>query len=305
MSKKILITGATGFLGSNILRNVISSNHKAFVVKRPESDLSRITDIKDKVVFYDNNISDLNKLFSCHQIDIIIHCATNYGRISADSPDVLEENPIHLADVIESNMIFPVRLLCYAKKYKVPCFINTDTILNKEINSYSLSKKQFRQWLIRFSRDIVCVNIVLDHFYGPKDDDSKFIIFIVNKLLCGDETIDLTPGEQKRYFLFIEDVVAAFDTVIGHCHQFEKGLHDFHVGPNKSITIKEFVKLVKRISGNTKTKLNFGVLPYRENEEMNPILDNSAIKNLGWNPQISLEEGLKRMIEYKRGEKSL
>ncbi len=185
-----------------------------------------------------------------------------------------QTNPL---EIIEANCILPIRLLHFGQENKVPCFINTDTVLDKRINAYSLSKSQFKEWLEFYSTHMESVNMEIEHFYGPHDDDSKFVAFIIDKLLANAHQIDLTLGEQKRSFIYIDDVVEAFLRVIELSDTFHRGFHSFQVASANSIQIKELVLLAKRLAGNTKTSLNFGAIPYRENEIMELSLDTSGL----------------------------
>jgi nucleoside-diphosphate-sugar epimerase len=196
--------------------------------------------------------------------------------------------------------MLPLRLLELGKKYKIKCFINTDTILDKGINYYTLSKSQFRQWLEIYAADNVCINIELEHFYGPQDDDSKFVTNIVHKLLNKVDQIDLTEGKQKRSFIYIDDAVDAFIKIISHSGSLTKGFYNYQVGSGEKVTIREFVELAKKLTANNKTKLNFGAIPYRENEVMDPRLDFAKLIALGWRQDISLAGGLAKMIEIER-----
>ena len=285
----LLFTGGTGFLGSNILENIVDSNYKIIVLKRATSNITRIEEITNKLILYDIDLINLEKIFLEHKINKIIHCATNYGRKIS--------NPL---EIIDANLIFPLKLLYLGKKHNVSAFINTDTILDKKISSYSLSKSQFKQWLETYSSKMICINIELEHFYGPKDNDSKFATYIIHKLLNEVERIDLTKGEQKRYFIYIEDVVDAFIKIVDYSNSLKKGIYIFQVGSQEAIEIRKFVEMAKILTNNTKTFLNFGVLPYRDNEVMEFDLDLSQLEKLGWQPKTPLIEGLKKTIEIER-----
>ncbi len=287
----ILITGGNGFLGSNILRKIIDREHNLIVLKRSVSNLNRIKNIVNKLVIYNLDMINLEQVFIDHKIDKIIHCATNYGRAVS--------NPL---EVMEANLMLPLRLLELGKKYRINCFINTDTILDKGINYYTLSKSQFRQWLEVYAADSICINIELEHFYGPYDDDSKFVTNIVHKLLSKVDHIDLSEGKQKRSFIYIDDAVEAFVKIIDHSSSLTKGFYNYQVGSGEKVTIKEFVETAKKLTTNNKTRLNFGALPYRVNEVMDPHLDLAELTALGWRQNISLEEGLAKMIEIERKE---
>ena len=287
--KTFLITGGTGFLGSNILKHMIGRGNELIVLKRSLSNINRISDMAKKLVLYDLDQVDIKQVFCDHRIDKIIHCATNYGRTAS--------NPM---EVIEANLMLPLRLLELGKAHKVKCFINTDTILDKRISYYALSKSQFKQWLAVYASEILCLNIELEHFYGPEDDDSKFVTNIVHKLLNQVDKIDLTKGRQKRSFIYIDDAVEAFTRIIDHSDSLSAGFYTFQVGSLETVEIKQFVELVKELTFNKNTVLNFGALPYRENEVMEPRLDLTKLIELGWRPRISLAEGLKKTIEAER-----
>jgi CDP-paratose synthetase len=281
----ILLTGSTGFLGSHLLNKLVN-NHSVTCLKRTSSSLSRVNHLASKACWVDIESTDMHQLLLEKKIDYIIHCATDYGR--------KEVNPI---ETIEANLVLPLRLLHASSGTNVSAFINTDTILDKRINHYSLSKSQFVEWLRSYSKDYVVINLAIEHFYGPKDDVSKFASFIISRLVNNEVNgIDLTEGLQKRDFIHIDDVTEAFIKIINNIGSLEKNFYHFEVGSNQLISIRDFVELVKKLCNNTNTLLNFGVLPYRENEVMSTNVDTSFLKSLGWQVQFTLEEGLRDTI---------
>lgn len=202
--------------------------------------------------------------------------------------------------MLESNLILPLQLLQFSRQHGVKCFINTDTILDKRVNSYSLSKGQFKEWLKRFAEDLCCVNVALEHFYGPLDDHTKFVTFVIHNLLDGVRSIPLTLGEQKRDFIFIDDVVNAFMAIIMHVDKLANHYYQYEIGSGRNITIREFVELAKSLIKDCPTQLDFGALPYRDNEVMESHVAIAGIRKLGWNPAVRLEEGLRRTIEVEK-----
>lgn len=285
----ILLTGATGFLGSNLLVRLVEDGHNVIVIVRHSSSLQRIVSLLDRVTIHTVEDTDYRDLFHSNNIETIIHCATNYGRGAID--------PLELLD---ANLIMPLKLLQTGCNSGVSCFINTDTILDKRVSTYALSKSQFREWLGNYAQKMVCVNVALEHFYGPQDNPTKFVSFIVKQLLDGVDSIDLTLGEQKRDFIFIDDIVSAFLLILDNCSSMKSGCYDYEIGTGDSISIREFVELVKQLSGNTHTHLNFGAIPYRENEAMQTVVNTAGIFALGWKPRTTLTEGLSKMIAIER-----
>lgn len=288
-ASSILLTGGTGYLGSNLLRHLVRGGHHVTLLKRSFSNCTRIAEYVPFVKSYDLNVTSLEQIFGENQFDCVLHCATNYGR--------REESA---GNIIAANLLLPLQLLELSVSHKVKTFINTDTLLDKRVSAYSLSKRQFVSWLEHFSTGLSCINVALEHFYGPFDDDSKFASHIVHSLIKNVETIDLTLGEQKRDFVYIDDVVAAFIKIIEFSASASKGFHSFEVGSGTLIRIRDFAELARTISGNTKTVLNFGALPYRTNEVMVSKVDISSLAALGWQAQVSVREGLIRTFAAER-----
>ena len=286
--KTILMTGGTGYLGSNIAQ-ALCDDYQIIILKRSFSPMKRIEDITGKVELFNIDEINLKNIFLHKKIDAVLHCATHYGR---KSKDILE--------IVEANLVLPLSLLTLSKANTVSCFINTDTILDKGINAYSLSKSQFSDWLRILAGDIVCVNMELEHFYGPFDDSSKFVTHLIHSILKGESEIRLTKGEQKRYFIYIDDVVNAFRLIIEKSCTFGKGYHSFQVGSLQSISVRAFSEMIKQLTGNVSTSLNFGAIPYRDREIMDPVLDVSLLMELGWHIDVPLEEGLRRTIEAEK-----
>lgn len=285
----IVMTGATGFLGSHLLQALLDSGREVCVLKRSFSNTRRIDHLLPSVRILDLDREDPEVIFRTRAVETVLHCATDYGR-----------RDVEPYRVVEANIVLPLKLLHLASRFGARSFINSDTILDKRIGHYSLSKNQFFQWLEIISSELVCANVALEHFYGVGDDGTKFVPYILRALIGEAPHIDLTPGEQQRYFIHVDDVVAAYLAILAHSLEQPPGLLRFEVGARAPITIKAFVLLAKALCGNVRTELRFGALPYREQEIMAPGLDLTPIENLGWSPRIALETGLTRTIAGER-----
>lgn len=288
MSQRILITGATGFLGSYLAKALLANGFDVVALKRKTSSLHRIESIRSKISFYDIEEFDFDTLFSIeNKIDAVIHTAAVYGRDGESA-----------SEIFATNTIFPLGLLDAAIRANIKLFINTDTALNQYLNVYALSKNQFMQWGRYFSEKnkIHFVNLRLEHFYGRGDDDSKFTSYVINNCILNTSSLKLTFGEQRRDFIYIDDVVAAYLAVLNSVCVLNEWFVEFNVGSGATVSIREFVELVHRMTGS-KTNLEFGAIPYREGEEMNSHADTYALKTLGWSCQFTLEQGLRLIIE--------
>ena len=281
---RLLFTGASGFLGSHLVHQFVRDGHQVVVLKRARSDLSRLDGCRDKLVLAEIG-SDLAPAFMGPRIDGVIHLATCYGR-NGETASVMAE----------TNTAFALRLLDAACAAQVPLFINSDTSLAKELNAYAMSKRHFAEWG-KFAAQqgrISFVNILLEHMYGPGDDASKFVTHVVRTLLRGAPELALTAGEQLRDFIYIDDVVAAFALLLEHASR-EPGYLACALGSGEPVRIRELVMLARTLTG-ADTALNFGALPYRTGEVMHSQADICYLSNLGWRPQITLDEGLRNLI---------
>ena len=291
MNKRILLTGVTGFLGSHLAKALLAAGFDVVALKRKVSSLRRVESIASDIIFYDIDGLDFDDLFrDCGQIDTIIHTATCYGR-----------NNESVSEIFTANTEFPLRLLDAGSRAGVKLFLNTDTILDKYLNLYALSKNQLLQWGTLFSmqKKISFGNIRLEHFYGPSDDPSKFTTHVINSCLTGVPKLKLTLGEQKRDFIYIDDVVSAYLVLLEKIDSIKGSFMEFDVGSGQSVSIREFVEAVHRLTISN-TYLAFGALPYREGEVMHSAADISGLTALGWQCHNDIEAGLKKVIEQER-----
>ena len=186
-AKTFFVTGGTGYLGGYLVRHLARNGAYLFCLRRESSDISCLQDIEHKINWVCSETADLQEFFQMQKVDAIVHCSTNYGK-ETSSPIV----------TVDANLILPLKLLHAAAGSNVRCFVNFDTVLDKRVNHYSLSKKQFLEWCDAYTEQIKFINIKLHHFFGPFDDLSKFTAFIIDSLLTQKERIKLTSGEQKE-----------------------------------------------------------------------------------------------------------
>lgn len=287
---KILITGATGFLGSHLAHRFLAEGHELVLLKRITSDCHRINDIIPQVACYNSNLAKMDQLFVEQPgINVVVHAATTYGRHNES-----------MAELCKGNTLFPLDLLESAIRNGVERFINADTSLSRMLNGYSLSKKQFQEWGVFFAHQerIRFLNIELEHFYGAGDDDSKFTTYVIRSFLANIPELKLTSGEQYRDFIHIDDVSAAFSLLLNTptCGQYYQ---NYALGSGDAVTIREFVQTVHQLT-NSNTHLLFGAVPYRDNEVMESVADTSAMKQLGWQCHYPLRKGLEMTIQQEK-----
>lgn len=288
LKKSILLTGATGFLGSYLLNALISLNFNVIVIKRSTSNMSRIMHLDGRYKSYNIDIVHLEQAFEDQQIDCVIHTACNYGR-----------NGESILSIVDSNLNLGIKLLDTCLKFKTESFINTDTLLPKNLNIYTLSKKQFVEYLSYHSNKLRVINLKLEHIYGPKDDETKFLPWLISQFNRNVSEIKLTKGEQKRDFIYIDDVVAAYITVVKALSSFSN-YTELDVGTGELVPLNYFIQYLKECYecnfGSITSKLVFGAIPYRDGELMSVKVDNQGLLALGWRPTVHYKNGISLIL---------
>lgn len=286
-NKAILITGASGYLGTRLCARLFEKGFNIIALTPSKTDIFKFDKrfAKQARVYYLDK-TPLEKIFKENKIDVVIHLAALYGRLG--------ETPCQIAKV---NLLFPLEVLQNAVKYGVKTFINTDTILSAQLNPYALTKAQFAQWLNFYAAKIRAVNLRLDHFYGPFDKPIKFIAFVFEQIKTGAKEINLTEGSQTRDFIYIDDVISAYLCILKNLDKIPLGkFNNFETATDSRISIKDLVTFIKKET-KSKIKLNFGAVPYRENEILSYDIDTSALRALGWKPKVFIERGIKKIIK--------
>jgi nucleoside-diphosphate-sugar epimerase len=284
----ILITGATGFLGSHIVNTLSQHRYKIIVLKRLKSDTFRIYKNLDKVKVYNLEEIELKDIFIDNKIDTIIHCATEYGYKS------------YYFDILKANVIFPLELIEIGIQHKLKNFINTDTFFAKSehkyqyLNQYTDSKRYFKSLLTNFSSQLQIVNMRIEHVFGENDAENKFVSQILSSLIENKDSIPLTNGSQKRDFIYVKDVVEAYQTIINSIEMLS-GFSEFEVGLGYSISVKEFVKKMA-LATNSSSHLNFGELLTRPGEIINSQAYNEPLKALGWQPKYTIDDAILELV---------
>lgn len=287
MRKTVLIIGVNGFLGSHLAKCLEDDFNIIGLLSRSGDD-SRIKDLKLKL-YINDSVFNYEEIFDNHYVHAVIHAATVYRK--------------SLDEVINTNILLPVRFAELCTQYGVKQFINTDSFFNSPsfnaynyLSEYTMAKKHALEWLkyLSASSSLTVISMKLFHMYGKGDSESKFITSIINRLKKNEKSIDLTEGRQKRDFIHITDVVSAYKCVLNE--SFKTPLFkEYEVGTGESYSVKELVDIVKAIS-KSKTTLNFGALEYRDGEVMYSKANNLELKSLGWSPKYSLVEGLKLTV---------
>lgn len=298
--KYILVTGGTGFIGSHLVERLLIQNYNVILLKRSFSDTWRVEHLfdifSDQLVMVDIDLVNLEQIFSKYSIEGVFHLATYYNK----NPTFEEIVPMG-----ESNIIFPLEVLNLAVKYNIDYFINTGTFMEytlgeeQLISSYDLDPKifyastkiSFEDILKYFeaNHDIHAATLKIYSPYGDKDDVNKIIPYLINNLLNNQE-VSINNPNNRLNLVYVDDIVSAFIKLKGNILKFDK-YESFDVARDVSYSLNDiykfievFIKEEEIISINGLKTNNMPNVKYNE--------------KISWIPKLSVEDGLKKTIEY-------
>ena len=283
-----LITGGSGFLGSYLVGELLGLGHSITVIKRKTSSIARLKPYEGAIQLInaeDMTVQNTNKLFE--SIDTIFHLATNYGRKHEDAKEA-----------VYTNYDWPLELFLASRNTKVKKFINFDTLLSENINTYAKTKKQFLNVVKILCEDKgypQLINIKLSNFYGPGEDLLKLVTYLVNSFKNNIKEVMLTEGQQKIDLVYISDVIEGTIHILNTSNNLNKKFNEFTIGTGTLTSVNEVAILLKN-KLKSDTHINFGALAYRNNEVMEPNLDLKPLNKMGWKAKIDLSRGLDAVI---------
>lgn len=285
----ILVTGGTGYIGSNLVKSLLKEGHKVFLLKRKNSKIL-VNDERVIEVLYDGTYYSLEKING--KVDIIIHLATYF---------LVNHKTENIENLLNANILLGTHLLEYASKHDIKDFINTETyaesitgIEYNPQNLYSATKKAFKDILKYYvdSNKMKCISLVLSDTYGPNDVRKKFLNLVLEVLKSENNEFKMSPGEQEICYIYIDDVIRAYIEAIKLISKLEeKDLKTYSVFGNEILTLNSLVELLEGLY-NKKLKIEKGFYSYRLREIMK--FNYSYIERLpNWSPKISLKDGVK------------
>jgi|EndMetStandDraft_4_1072995.scaffolds.fasta_scaffold102259_2 CDP-paratose synthetase len=295
---RILLTGPGGFLGSTLAHHWAAQGHELSLLTRPTSNLYRIEDLPVTVLrLRASGPAEVSAAVRDAAPDAIVHTACAYGRNGETPLDVLDANVRFGVSLLQAVMASP------ATQGGPTTFLNTGTVLAPDVSLYALSKTQFSAWgaalAAQATGQVRFIDIRLQQMYGPGDDRSKFTTHVIEACRQDEARLALTAGEQRRDFIHIDDVVRAYDCILERSVDFAAS-DAIEVGSGEAVTVRSFVEMAKQLAG-ANTTLDFGAVPYRTNEAMLCVADTTRLRGLGWNPKMSLRDGLRNILGATSG----
>ena len=294
---KYLISGGSGFIGSNLVRTLIQNNNEVSIIIRSNSDLTLIDDIIPKCTLFEYNgtIKSLINIFEKSTPDIVVHLAAYSS---------FEHSFKNIKEMINSNITFGTQILEAMVLHSVPYFVNTGTYWQHfngrsyNPNSLYAATKQSFQDILKFyteSKSIKSITLKLFDTYGPNDKRKKIFTLIANAA-SNNKPLPMTSGEQLIDIVYISDVVDAFLVAIDRITTKKNLSNDevFFVSSGRRIKLKSLVEQFLNVYYR-KIDIEWGKKPHRAREIMTPIKNVPILPN--WKPKVALKKGLKLIFQ--------
>jgi len=297
--KKVLITGATGFLGSWVTRVLASDDYEVTAVAREHSDLYRLQNIRNC------QIIRLNENKWCGLIEKIepnILLSFDWSGVSGleRNSEAQSNNIRRVLGLAEQAISSDVELFftfgSQAEVGPMSLLISESAEL-QPTTEYGRTKAKLLTDLstIFYNSNTKFIWGRVFSTYGPLDSPNWFIPQMITALLNSDE-FDMTLGEQNWNYLHAYDFALAVNRIID-CKDI-KGI--VNIANTEQIKLIDLARTVQSSIATT-GQINIGAVAYREDQVMNLIPDVSVLTKIGWSPQVQIEMGVSELINWMSG----
>lgn len=289
---RVVITGATGYLGQCLVRNFAEEGHEVVAIVRPGSKTQALEGRAEHWT-YDGSYDSLNALFSKTKIDLVIHVA------ALATYDTTEHN---IAKLVESNITLGSYLLQAMSQHGCRRLINTgsywqhyDGAAYNPVCLYAAMKEAFEKIIDYYvqAEAFTAVTLKLTDVYGPKDPRKK-LFHVLGLARNSAAPLMMSGGEQWVNLLYIQDAVAAYAAAADRLFKSQEAGHGvFFAAADEAQTLREIVALYGKISGYP-VNVEFGGRPYRAREVMRPFVGERLP---GWQARTSLADGIQKVVQ--------
>ena len=302
---KILVTGATGFVGSNLVRRLICNGHDIHILTRNLSNKWRLfncfSDLHNHTVDLLNQ-EELRGLMNKIEPDVIFHLAISgmYGGVQR--PD---------AEVIETNLLGTVNLINACNDIDYKCFVNTgssseygpkkepmkETDICEPINLYGISKCAATLYgqSIALTKDKPIIGLRLFSPFGPFDDKSRLITYAITNALLNKPLLLGNPNAVRDY-IYIEDVLDVYLQSIEIASELKGGV--FNVGSGSQKTVSYIVnKIIKITDSQSEIKWNSFLGRAHDTEKWEADIEKVS-RSFNWRPKYHIDDGIRQTISW-------
>jgi nucleoside-diphosphate-sugar epimerase len=300
--QRALVTGATGFIGANLLRRLLRDGAEVVGISRSTQNLWRLDEIIPQIELVQANMADPDRvagLIRQHDPDFIVHLAVErpvQGREGA----ALEANVEGMRNLLQAAGSRRCVVLGSSLEYapKNGPMVETDRI--QPTTRYAESKAAATQIAQEFAKRESLPIVILRAFYvyGPWEPGHRFVPKTILAALQGGE-IALTKTGYRHDFVFVDDVIDACLASL-QASSADKG-EIFNVGSGRQWTNEEVVAMIEQVTGET-IRVRDDVYPARDYDRSNWVADiRKAKEKLSWEPANQLQKGLEKTVAWVRG----
>ncbi len=279
---RVLLTGATGFIGSHVARELLGRGHEVHCTLRAASDRRRIRDIESRLRIHEGAMG-LVPL----QADVTVHLAwyavPGKYLTAPENRDCLKTSRRLLA-AVKGRVVFAGT--CFEFDTQVGRLREDSP--TKPTTLYAECKDALRRD-VEQRPDSAWIRFFYQ--YGPWEDERRLVPSVIRSILRG-EPAKVSPGGQRRDFLHVEDVAAAV------CAVAESRLDGcVNIGSGESPTVGEIVTRIGELGGRPDL-IRLGAVPYYAGESMWIEADNAKLRSTGWRRKHGLEAGLRHTLDW-------
>lgn len=338
--KTVLVTGAAGFIGANLVKRLLNEFEKIKVIgidnitdyydiRFKYERLAELSTYGDRFVFVKDSIANkqaIEELFITYAPQVVVNFAAQAGvRYSITNPDAyIESNLIGFYNILEAcrhheveHLVYASSSSVYGSNQKIP--YSTDDKVDNPVSLYAATKKSNELMAHAYSKlyNIPSTGLRFFTVYGPCGRPDMAYFEFTNKLLMGEKIKIFNYGHCKRDFTYVDDVVEGVIRIMQHAPEKQLGEDGlpippyklYNIGNSKPENLLDFVKILQE------ELVVAGVLPedydFESHKEMVPMqsgdvpvtyADTSALEeDFDFKPQTSLRQGLRRFaMWYKR-----
>ncbi|HVO75563.1 MAG TPA: NAD-dependent epimerase/dehydratase family protein [Ignavibacteriaceae bacterium] len=303
---KILVTGGAGFIASQVADAFINDGHKVFILDDLSTGFEK--NINPKAEFIKANICDLelSGLFEKEKFDLINHHAAQMDVRRSVADPVFDAN---------INILGTINLLKNAMKTGVKKFMFASTggaVYGEQkyfpadeqhptnpLSPYGISKLSVEKYLYFYKAQYNLNYTILRYanIYGPRQNpfgEAGVVAIFCSRLLKGEQAVINGSGEQTRDYVFVGDVVKANLLTMNN-----KESDVYNIGTGKETNVNQLFGLINKITGKNKEEKHGPPAP---GEQMRSVITSDKIfKKIGWRPSTTLDDGLKKTVEFFAG----
>jgi len=303
----VLVTGGAGFVGSHLVDALVEKGYGVIVVDNLSS--GKVSNLNSYALFYEQSVEDeemMERIFSLHKPEYVFHFAAQASvAVSVREPSRdAKVNILGSLVLLEKSVKYGVKKFIFSSTggaiygEEVKVFPTPETEIPKPVSPYGIAKLCVEKYLEFFAREygLKYTSLRYSNVYGPRQDpygEAGVVAIFVERMLKDEPVLIYGDGEYVRDYVYVKDVVEA------NLLAMERGDNEvFNIGTGRGTTVNELFRMLKELTGYRRDPV---YAPPRKGDVRKSVLDCRKAKEiLGWEPKVSLEEGLAMTVEYFR-----